>query len=56
MSETNNQATAIRVEHLSKEFRTKSGPVSDVFTNPKTAAAKRLIYVGMSEAVDDEEE
>lgn len=34
----------------------ESGTVDEVFSNPKTAAAKRLVYVGMSEAIKGIEE
>ena len=34
----------------------ESGKVVDVFTNPRTASAKRLIYVGMSEEVEINED
>ncbi len=41
-----------RVTVLEEGIIRESGKVSDVFTNPKTASARRLIYVGMSEEIE----
>ncbi|MBQ8970151.1 MAG: ATP-binding cassette domain-containing protein [Lachnospiraceae bacterium] len=45
-----------KVTVLEEGIIRESGTVSEVFTNPKTKAAKRLIYVGLSEDVDIDEE
>ncbi|MBQ7565020.1 MAG: ATP-binding cassette domain-containing protein [Lachnospiraceae bacterium] len=45
-----------KVTVLEEGIIRESGSVREVFTNPKTKAAKRLIYVGLSEDVDIDEE
>ncbi len=45
-----------KVTVLEEGIIRESGRVEDVFTNPKTASARRLIYVGMSEEVKIDED